>query len=170
MKGKQFFFKKGSIIQHSGEYKMKTYIVREGLLRVYLIDDHGKEHIYMFAPEGWSVWDPELAIGKQTSQLFIEAVEDSKLEIVYNPTLDLPNMSYEEIDRVIQQMTKRLAVLQRRILSNMSLPAINRYLEFVETYPSIVNRVPQHHIASYIGVTPEALSKVKRQYEKNLGH
>lgn len=130
----------------------KVYHVQSGLLRSYSIDEKGKEHIYMFAPENWIIAD---SVSPQTPcDLFIDALEDS----VINQTVK-DNVSVTETQKLI----KRLEVLQQRIIMLMSASAIERYEHFIQTYPEIVQRVPQKMIASYLGITPEALSSVKRK-------
>lgn len=142
---------KGQILQRKGEINSKLYHVQSGLLRSYSIDEKGKEHIYMFAPENWVMGDsvpPE-----SPTELYIDALEDSV--IVQN---DKVAIDINETKKLI----KRIEVLQNRIISLMSASAIERYEHFLETYPDIVQRVPQKMIASYLGVTPEALSNAKR--------
>ncbi len=142
---------KGQIIQRKGDLNSKVYLVQSGLLRSYSIDNKGREHIYMFAPENWIIGD---SVSPQTPcDLFIDALQDSvviqkKKEVV--PVTD------------VQKLINRLEVLQKRIIRLMSASAIERYEHFLETYPDIVQRVPQKMIASYLGVTPEALSAAKR--------
>lgn len=150
---KHQFVKKGQILQTKGELNSKIFIVQAGLLRCYAIDDKGKEHIYMFAPEGWTEADstpPNLP-----SELFIDALEDSELMILEKDKEDKPHF---------QRILKRLYVLQTRIIMLMSATAIQRYEHFIDTYPDIVQRVPQRMIASYLGITPEALSKLKKDW------
>jgi len=146
---------KGQIVQQSGELHTKVYFVKSGLLRSYLIDKKGKEHVFMFAPEGWVVGDyipPDLP-----SELFIDALEETEV-IVFEKEKE------NHFDR--EKIINRLAVLQKRVIMLMSTSAIERYEHFVETYPEINQRVPQRMIASYLGVTPEALSKVKGERKK----
>ena len=149
---KKISVKKGEILQYRGELNSKVYIVKSGLLRSYSIDEKGKEHIFMFAPEGWLVADS--ASPTTPVELFIDAGEDS---VVIEKNKDIG----EEHDA--QKLINRLQVLQKRIIMLMSASAIERYEHFVQTYPDIVQRVPQRMIASYLGITPEALSTVKRQ-------
>ena len=147
---------KGEILQHSGEHNTKMYFVKSGLLRSYSIDKKGKEHIFMFAPENWTIADsvePE-----QPSDLFIEALDDSEV-IVKEKNLENTSNT--------PSLIKRINVLQKRVIMLMSSSAIERYQHFVETYPDIVQRVPQKMIASYLGVTPESLSAAKRDWYKN---
>ena len=129
----------------------KIYEVKSGLLRSYSIDEIGREHIYMFAPENWIIADnipPE-----KPYELFIDALEDS---VVFEKFKDTSSI----IDS--HKLVNRLEVLQRRIIMLMSASAIERYEHFIATYSDIVQRVPQRMIASYLGVTLEALSNAKR--------
>lgn len=141
------------MLQHAGEYNTKVYVVKKGLLRSYTIDKKGKEHIYMFAPEGWIIAD-SLPIDAPC-ELYIDALEDSE---VYITEKDLENTKPD-----FAALVKRLSVLQHRIIMLMSATALERYKHFIETYPDILQRVPQKMVASYLGITPEALSKVKNE-------
>lgn len=148
---KQLKVKKGTIIQRRGELNTKVYFVKSGLLRSYFIDPKGKEHIFLFAPEGWVIGDstpPETP-----SELFIDAIEDSILVIL--------EKDIGREGKNAAPLIKRLRVLQKRVIMLMSSSAIERYEHFAETYPQILQRVPQKMIASYLGITPEALSKIK---------
>lgn len=142
---------KGQILQRKGDLNTKVYQVESGLLRSYLIDEKGKEHIYMFAPENWIIAD---SVSKQNPcELFIDALEDS---IIIQREKNIEAITNQ------QKLINRLETLQNRIIMLMSASAIQRYEHFIETYPDIVQRVPQKMIASYLGITPEALSTVKR--------
>lgn len=144
---------KGQILQRTGEINDFAYVVESGLLRSYLIDDKGKEHIFMFAPEDWIIADNQ-QVG-QPAELFIDALEDSTVHVLKK---ELENF---DISVELPKLVKRLSVLQKRVLMLMSSSAIERYEHFEATYPQILQRVPQRMIASYLGITPEALSTVK---------
>ena len=151
---KKVQIKKGQILQSKGELNTKVYIVKSGLLQSYAIDKKGKEHIFMFAPEGWVLGDsvaPHLP-----SELFIDALEDTEA-IIIEKNRDNPD---------VNKLLNRLHVLQKRIIMLMSTSAIERYEHFIETYPNITQRIPQRMIASYLGITPEALSKLKAERKK----
>lgn len=107
----------------------------------------------MFAPEGWTIGDatPPTA----PAALYIDALENTTA-IVLSKDLSKEGANAEKF-------INRLRVLQTRIIMLMSAPAIERYEHFIKTYPAISQRVPQRMIASYLGITPEALSKVKRK-------
>lgn len=160
-------FPKGSILQHQGDFPASSYIVKEGLLKSYTIDEKGKEHIFMFAPEGWIVADIESQIFEQPAELFIECLEDSEV-IVFNGDLtDTSELSKEHLTRQIQLMLRRIGTLQRRLIMMMSAPAIKRYEYFVKIYPNLPNRIPQKLIAAYLGITPEALSSIRSKLLKS---
>jgi CRP-like cAMP-binding protein len=153
---KEIKVKKGEILQHNGEINSKIYFVKSGLLRSYSIDKKGKEHIFMFAPENWTIADsinPEFPC-----ELFIEALEDSEV-LVQEKSIE------NEINP--KSLLKRINVLQKRVIMLMSSSAIERYQKFIETYSDITQRVPQRMIASYLGVTPETLSAAKKDWQKN---
>lgn len=148
---KRIEISKGQILQRKGDLNSKVYQVESGLLRSYFIDEKGKEHIFMFAPEEWIIADN---VAPDTPcDLFIDALENSII-VQKNKNIDA--------EHEIQKLIKRIGVLQKRIIMLMSASAIERYEHFVETYPDIIQRVPQKMIASYLGITPEALSTVKR--------
>ncbi|MEM9720532.1 MAG: Crp/Fnr family transcriptional regulator [Bacteroidota bacterium] len=151
---KRLVVEKGKIIQRKGELNSKVYQVVSGLLRSYYIDSKGKEHIFMFAPEGWYIADTVLPT--EPCELYIDAVENSE---VIQGEKD-PNSKQLDLPKLI----RRIDTLQKRVVMMMSEPAINRYEHFLNTYPEIVQRVPQRMIASYLGITPEALSTIKRQH------
>lgn len=150
---KQLTIKKGEILQRSGDTNSKVYYVISGLLRSYSIDNKGKEHIFMFAPENWIIADslPK----EEPCDLYIDAIEDSIIHV-------LPKDIKREQQNV-GAFIKRLAVLQKRVVMLMSASAIERYEHFEQTYPNIVQRVTQKMIASYLGITPQALSNIKRK-------
>ena len=155
MKERRSFAAKGTIIQQKGELDSKIYVVKEGLLRSYYIDRKGKEHIFMFAPEGWVVADA--CNDQHPCELFIDALEDTEYIVLKK------DVQRDSRPQSFAQLVKRLFVLQQRTLMLMSASATERYEHFEKTYPDILQRVPQRMIASYLGVTPEALSKLKRE-------
>ncbi len=147
---------KGEVLQRKGEQALKVFYVRKGLLRSYAIDYKGKEHVFMFAPEGWIVADS--VSPESPGELFIDAIEDSIVEVVAKTSVPLVTNKQRTTSLI-----KRISVLQNRVIMLMSASAIERYEHFLNTYPDITQRVPQRMIASYLGITPEALSKVKNE-------
>ncbi|MBP2831079.1 Crp/Fnr family transcriptional regulator [Aquimarina sp. U1-2] len=157
MKNEKLSLQRKQLLQSQGDVNTKIYFVEEGLLRSYLIDSNGKEHTYMFSPSGWYIGDSNPPETK--CQLFIEALE---------PSVVIPldkQVALEQQEKMT--LVNRIARLQERVLMLMSSSIIDRYHHFLELYPDLSQRVPQHMIASYLGVTPEALSKVKGDTIRN---
>lgn len=152
---KKIEVKKKQILQRKGDLNSKAYLVESGLLRSYTIDENGKEHIFLFGPEGWIVAD--YASWDEPCDLYIDALEDSVMVQIEKGT---------ELDPDLKKFVKRMRVLQKRVIMLLSASAIERYEHFISTYPTIVQRVPQYMIASYLGITPEALSTAKSKQLK----
>ncbi|WP_272023827.1 Crp/Fnr family transcriptional regulator [Olleya namhaensis] len=145
---------KGEILQRKGDISTKIYIVESGLLRSYTIDEKGKEHIYLFGPENWLVADN--CESNTPCQLFIDAIEDTIINVATKEELlkEGPDLT---------ALLRRLDTMQNRIIMLMSSNAKERYLHFIKTYPNIIQRVPLKMVASYLGITPEALSRVRNE-------
>lgn len=154
-------YRKGALLQSAGDSKSLTFYVKAGLLRSYIIDSKGKEHIFMFAPEGWIIADVEsLEYGKPV-ELYIDCLEDSEVVILEKELLFNAEVSKEMIIKNANLLYRRMGVLQRRVLMLMSAPAVDRYEYFLEAYPNLAYRVPQRMIATYLGVTPQVLSTIR---------
>ena len=157
VKKKQLFLAAGEVCKH------EAYIVK-GLMREYMTDDKGHEHVVQMAFEDWWIADMMSFITGQPANYNIEALEDCEL-IVFdrekeNEFLDrLPK--FERFFRILIQ--NAFVALQKRMISTMSHSAEHRYLLLIKKFPQLELRVAQHHIASYLGITPEALSRIKRK-------
>jgi len=159
---KQVSIRKGTILQRNGDISLKSYFVKQGLLKSYAIDGKGKEYVFMFAPEKWLISDIEAHVQNCPALFFIEAIEDSEVEIINKNSLHL----FKELPQAIifdefERLLKRCGAQQKRILMLMSFSAKERYDEFLKTYPDIAQRIPQRLIASYLGITPQALSTIR---------
>ena len=150
---RQIKVNKGDILQKSGDLNIHIYKVVSGLLRSFTIDEKGKEHIFMFAPEHWTIADSQPK--EKPCDLFIDALEDSVIIVL--------NKDIKRESQNIGAFIKRISVLQTRVIMLMSFSALKRYEHFEETYPEIIQRVTQKMIASYLGIAPETLSKIKRE-------
>ena len=156
--------KKDEYLLRKSEHCKHTFFVEKGLLRQYSIDEKGKEHILSFAPENWFVTDRESAFFNEPSAYFIQAVEESQVVLVNEDFLQLlsekiPNF----VDFNNRLLHNHIRHLQYRINLLLSADAEDRYLEFIKTYPDILLRVPQIMVASYLGITPESLSRVRKE-------
>lgn len=154
--------KKGEVLIRKGDPASHMYCVEKGLLRSFVIDEHGKEHIFMFAPEGWFFSDFESVDKEAVSAFFIDALEDSEIEMIDKKHLSQPNIAMKDLKHLLESMRRRVSVLEKRVVMLLSASAKERYQHFVTTYPEIVQRVPQRMIASYLGITPESLSRIRK--------
>ena len=161
---KSVLIKKRTIIEYAGNRSNRIYYVVKGLLRSYHLDDKGKIHTFMFAPEDWIVGDVEsIAMGNQNS-LYIDCLEDS--EVIVSQEFQQDN-NITILEEKNKKLLRRVGTLQQRVIMLMSYTARERYEFFLKTYPTLPNRVSQKMIASYLGITPEALSKIRREMVSN---
>lgn len=149
------------VLQTPGTHGAKAYYVKKGLLRSYVLDEKGKTHVLMFAPEGWIISDIESHTESKPTKLYIDALEESEIIQVNQFTLEDFMSSESDNKFLIQKLFKRVTVLQKRVMLLMSATAQERYEYFVDTYPQLLHRVPLKMIASYLGMTPEALSNIR---------
>ena len=160
-------YPKGSFLLQKGGVCDHSFFVESGVLRLFSVDDSGKEHVIQFAPENWLIADRESMFFQSESQYFIEAIEDTTVTLVSEELLEkIAQLSpsfriYHE--RILQN---HIRFLQNRIHLLMSAPAEQRYLHFVSMYPDLMLRVPQWMIASYLGITAESLSRVRKELSK----
>jgi CRP-like cAMP-binding protein len=167
---RHFLFKAlraGEFLQRAGDVTRYAAFVACGCLRNYIIDSKGKEHIVQFAPETWWLADATSLNGGAPSQYFIDAIEDSELLLIDAPS------HRRIVDEVAGYaaafrtgLQRHAAAKDQRIVSSLSATAEERYLEFLRVYPSIALRVPQTMLASYLGMTPETVSRIRRNLSR----
>jgi len=159
--------KKGAIVQNALDLNSPAIYVKKGILRSYIIDSSGKEHIYMFASEGWIIGDIEAMEYNQPAELFIDCLENSEVILFNKDCLYRVDLPKEQIIENVQLLSRRIARLQRRVLLLMGAPAIDRYKYFIEIYPDLSSRLPQRMIASYLGIAPQTLSALRSKIVKS---
>lgn len=155
--------KKQYLLQEGEVCKAFAFVVK-GALRQYYIDESGNENIIQFAVEGWSIADMYSFLTGEPSVYNIDALEDCDLILVdktANEELTDKLRKFETYGRI--QITRAYVALQRRLTSMISLTVEERYKEFLKQYSNIVQLVPQHMIASYMGLTPETLSRARKR-------
>ena len=157
-------FQKGQFVVQNGEVCKYENFVLSGCLRSFHIDNEGQEHVIMFAVENWWTTDLGSFITQRSADLNVQCLEDSELiQIHYNDLqrlyLEIPKL--ERFFRIIIQ--KAFVAAQKRIVNNFSMEATARYVQFREQYPGIEQRVPQYMVASYLGITKEFLSKIRKK-------
>jgi CRP-like cAMP-binding protein len=156
----------GDFLQRAGDVSEYVAFIAKGILRSYSIDDKGNEHIVQFAAETYWLGDSASLTTGAPSQFFIQAIEDSDLLLLdrsgHEKGMRVP--AYAEGFRI--GVLRHTAAKDRRIVAALSASAEERYLEFLQTYPSIVTRVPQFMLASYLGISPETLSRIRKSLSR----
>ncbi|WP_298392807.1 Crp/Fnr family transcriptional regulator [Flavobacterium sp.] len=155
-------FKSKTVLLSSGEIATCTYFVNSGILRSFNINDNIIEHVLHFACDGWWIGDMYSYISGKPGNLFIEVLEDA--EVVF-----ITKKHHQELYKEIPKLERFFRILaenslvshQERLMDNLSLSAEERFEKFCAKYPTLIQKVPQKQIASYIGVTPEFFSKMK---------
>jgi CRP-like cAMP-binding protein len=151
------------ILQEGDVCKVNSFVV-EGCFRMYMVDENGKEHNLQFAVENWWIGDIGSFHSEQPSRLYIEAMENSViLQIKKEDQLKL-YVDFPKFNRIFRVFTENALIsFQKRVLQNISSSAEERYLDFIERYPYFFNRISNVQIASYLGVTPEFLSIIRKR-------
>lgn len=135
---------------------------------MYMLDANGKEHNLQFAIENWWIGDLTSFHSEEPSKLYIEAIEDSiLLQIKKEDQLRL-FVDHPKFNRIFRVFTENALVnFQRRVLQNISSTAEERYVDFINRYPDFVNRISNVQIASFLGMTPEFLSVIRKNLPKS---
>lgn len=159
--------KKKTFLLQQGEICTFEAYINKGCIRNYYIDENGFEVILQFAIEDWWVSDISSFHEQKPSNLFIETLEDCELLVLTVESKEELLTRVPKFERVFRLMVQRnLASLQNRLMNTISMNAEEKYLAFIHRYPTISQRVPQHHIASFLGISPEFLSKVRGRIAK----
>ena len=145
-----------------GQVARDLAFVIEGCLRAYALDDNGFEHILQFAPAGWWISDMSSVISRRDSLLNVDAIKPSEILLLSREDQLALFDDVPKLERYFRVLTENGLVSSRmRLIENLSLTARQRYQRFCQTYPNLINEIPQKYIASFIGVTPEFLSKIR---------
>lgn len=146
-----------------GDLCKQYNFVLDGCLRMYFVDEKGREHILQFATENWWITDIGSFHAEKPSRLFVDALEASEILQIRKEDLIYLYVNYPKFDRYFRVLVENAFIkMQERVLQNISSTAVERYLSFLDDYPNLSNRISQVQIASFIGVTPEFLSKIRK--------
>ena len=160
-------YKAKTIILNAGEVCKHSYFVNSGLLRSFTINDNIVEHILSFACEGWWIGDMYSLISQKPGTLFIEVLEDAEVVLLSKENQEQLYHEIPKLERFFRILTENSLVANpERLMDNLSLSAEERFDKFCKKYPTLIQKVSQKQIASYIGVTPEFLSKMKARMLK----
>jgi len=160
--------RKGQFLVHEGAVSRNQIFITKGSVVTYFIDLNGHEHVIQFGLEGWWIGDFQSFIFQKPATCNVEALEDTEVleapfEAIQRLYDEVP--PFERFHRIIIQMG--YASFQQRVLQNLSMSAEDRVVEFQKRYPKIELRLPQKVIASYLGITPEFYSKLKKRLNAN---
>lgn len=155
-------YKNKEILLEPGQIGDWAYFVKKGILRNYTIDENATEHVLAFASPGWWIADMYSFLAGKVSHTYIEVIDDAEVYIITKE-------KQEELYKLVPKTERFFRILienslianQQRLVDKLSLSAEERYENFAKKYPEVKNCLPQKHIASYIGVTPEFFSKMK---------
>ncbi|MDN3582829.1 Crp/Fnr family transcriptional regulator [Mucilaginibacter flavus] len=158
--------RKTKLLQAGDICNFEAY-VNKGCIREYIVDENGAEVTLQFAVEDWWVSDLASFQDQTPCNMYIETLEDCELLILSRDAKEQLLTEVPKLERMFRLMLQRhLTVVQNRLFKTISNTAMEKYLEFIKRYPSIPQRVPQHYIASYLGISPEFLSKLRTRHLK----
>jgi CRP-like cAMP-binding protein len=157
LRKRQYLLQEGDVCRY-------TAFVEKGMLRTFTVDEKGNEPILQFSFEGWWIADLLSFFTEEPSIYNIEALENCELLLITQPSWNqllekVP--AFERYFRILIQ--NNLIATQRRLMSSLSESAEEKYKKLIENFPDCLHRVPQHMIASYLGITPETLSRIRSQ-------
>ncbi|MFP9113852.1 Crp/Fnr family transcriptional regulator [Flavobacterium sp. RHBU_3] len=145
-----------------GDIWRKNAFVSVGLLRTYRVDEKGQERIIQFTPENWWTGDRYSYVYEAPARYNIEALEDCEIVIISKGDFEMLHKAVPAFGDLWHSLVEKgFIALQTRIQADISYTSEEKYHDFIKTYPSLVSRVPQHMIASYLGLTPETLSRIR---------
>jgi len=156
--------RKRQFLLQEGDHCKWLAFVSKGCLRHYTVDNSGMEHIERFGIEGWWMVDLDSFQSQKPSTGNIDALEDSELLLIDNESMTRLSVSVPTWDRFYKAVLEdEFKAVRARVSDLLNASAEERYLHFVETYPDLFQRVPLHQIASYLGVTPQTLSRIRKE-------
>lgn len=163
LKRRKLYLEAGSVCKYSA-------FVIDGALKSFTVDKDGKDHILSFATREWWISDMYSLLSQRPAILNIEAIADSEVLLLSRENQQRLYDKVPKFERFFRIIVENsLVANQQRLIDNMSSTAEERYLRFIKKYPSIPSCVPQHNIASYLGITPEFLSKIRARLARGKG-
>jgi CRP-like cAMP-binding protein len=157
-------FKKGETLLKADQIVTNQYYVKTGCLRTYFIDKSGKEHTIQFAIKDWWISDYTAFFSSTKAIMTIECLQDTDLYKISRKNMEDLYCEIPKLETFFRKkMEKAFASFQKRIVASLSESAKERYISFVRTYPNIEQLIKNYHIASYLGITTESLSRIRKE-------
>lgn len=160
--------KKGDVLSDSGDVCRYQYFVLEGCLKLFYSGPEGKDHVLYFLPAQWWAGDLYSYFNETPSEMIIQAIVNTDVLKIEKKAFDhlLKEFPvFEVFFRTIYQ--NALGAQHKKTIENLSLPAKERYLKFIKNFPIVANNVPLKDIASYLGISPEYLSRLRNHIARN---
>lgn len=156
-KKKQYLFEQGEVVKYE-------YFILKGCLKTFNLNEAGEEHILSFSVENWWIGDLYSFWTGNPSNYSVMALEDCDLLLIDHENLEQLYSRIPKMERYFRILIKNAYVAaQGRIIGNIGQTAEKRYIDFIAKYPNLEQRIPQYMLASYLGITPEFLSKIRRR-------
>ena len=164
---KEKMVSKGEVLIREGQTVSKSFFVIQGSLRSFCVDKEGKEYTLQFAIKDWWISDFMAIYDNEPASLTVECITDSTVIEFNAQKLNDIYIQFPEFEPFQRKNLERHVVsLHKRILNQLQLTALERYRLFLEQYPNIEQHVPNYHIASYLGITQQSLSRVRAEIAK----
>lgn len=166
-KFEKLIIKKGDVILSPGQFVPYQYYVAEGCLRTYFITDAGKEFTLQFAIKDWWISDYTAFFTGGRSIFYIDCVQDATIHKISKDSMEQLYKEVPPIESFFRiKMERFFGSFQLRILSDLALSAQEKYARFIKTYPDIESHIKNYHLASYLGITTESLSRIRKEMTK----
>jgi CRP-like cAMP-binding protein len=157
LRKRQYLLQEGDVCKYQA-------FVEKGILRSFTVDEKGSEHILQFASEGWWMADLSSFLTDEPSVFNMEALEDAEVLLIDKSSWNLSMQKIPQLEHYFRILVQNhLIATQKRLMQSLTESVESKYLRFAKTYPLCVQRVPQHMIASYLGVSRETLSRLRKQ-------
>lgn len=165
---KKLKLKKGTTILKADDKVNNQYYVYNGCLRTYFIDKSGKEHTLQFAINDWWISDYTAFFTASKAIMYIETIQEATLYEISKKSMEELFIEIPQLETFFRKkMERAFASFQKRILASLAQSAKERYVSFISTYPNIEQAVKNYHIASYLGITTESLSRIRKEISDN---
>ncbi len=160
-------YRKNQYILQQGDIARYESFIIKGLTRTYFVDDKGQEHIIYFSPEDYWVGDLYSHYSDKPSCFNIDCIEETEVLQITKQDIERLCLEVPKMNIFYRHLYRSCIIAhENRTTSVLSKSTMERYMEFIEKYPQLEQRVPNHQIASYLGITPQSLSRLRKQFSE----